>query len=47
MTYTKDSALVKVWVGLVMAGVYRIDQIPTVNNLKVVVEEVVSATAGT
>jgi hypothetical protein len=44
MTYTKDSGLVKVWVGLVMTGVYKVDQVPSLFNLKVVVTEVVNGT---
>lgn len=45
MTFTKDSALVKVWVGLVMAGTYKLEQVPPLSNLKVVVNEVVNGTA--
>ncbi|WP_176476016.1 hypothetical protein [Paenibacillus sp. 7523-1] len=44
MTYTKDSGLVKVWVGLVMTGVYKVEQVPALFNLKVVVTEVVNGT---
>ncbi|MFG3612364.1 hypothetical protein [Rummeliibacillus stabekisii] len=45
MTFSKDSALVKVWVGLVMAGTYQLEQVPPLSNLKVVVTEVVNGTA--
>lgn len=45
MTYTKDSGLVKVWVGLVLAGAYTVDQVPKLFNLKEVVTEVVTGTA--
>lgn len=45
MTFTKNSGLVKVWVSLVMAGTYTIDQVPTLSNLKTVVTEVISGTA--
>lgn len=45
MTYTKDSGLVKVWVGLVMTGAYTVDQVPKLFNLKEVVTEVVTGTA--
>lgn len=44
MTYTKDSGLVKVWVSLVMAGAYTVDQVPALFNLKTVVTEVVNST---
>ena len=44
MTFTKNSGLVKVWVGLVMAGTYEPDQVPTLFNLKDVVTEVVNGT---
>jgi hypothetical protein len=42
MTFTKDSGLVKVWVSLVLAGVYTLDQVPALYNLKDVVTEVVN-----
>lgn len=45
MTFTKNSGLVKVWVGLVMAGTYELEQVPTLFNLKDVVTEVVNGTA--
>lgn len=45
MTFTKDSALVKVWVGLVLAGTYTLEQVPVLSNLKIVVAEVVNGTA--
>lgn len=45
MTFSKDSGLVKVWVSLVMAGTYTLDQVPQLYNLKAVVSEVVNATA--
>lgn len=44
MTFTKNSGLVKVWVGLIMAGTYELDQVPTLFNLKDVVTEVVNGT---
>lgn len=36
----KNSALVKVWVSLIMAGTYTIQQCPTFFNLRNSVEEV-------
>ena len=43
--FTKDPGLVKVWVGLVMAGTYTLEQVPNLSNLKTVVTEVVTGTA--
>lgn len=40
--FTKDSGLVKVWVGLVMGGTYKLEQVPALSNLKEVVTEVVT-----
>lgn len=40
MTYTKDSMIVKTWVSLVMAGTYKVDQVPDLFNLQEVVQEV-------
>lgn len=45
MTFSKDSGLVKVWVSLVMAGTYTLDQVPHLYNLKPIVTEVVNGTA--
>lgn len=45
MVLTKNSGLVKVWVSLVMAGTYTLDQVPVLFNLKDVVTEVVTGTA--
>lgn len=45
MVFTPNSGLVKVWVSLVLAGTYTLDQVPALYNLKVVVEEVVNGTA--
>lgn len=47
MVFTKDSAMVKVWVGLVLAGTYTIDQVPRLSNLRDVVAEVVKETTAT
>lgn len=43
--FNKNSGLVKVWVSLVMQGVYTVEQVPELSNLKVVVTEVVNGTA--
>lgn len=45
MTFTKDSGLVKVWVSLVMAGTYKLEQVPALYNLKDVVSEVINQAA--
>lgn len=42
MVFTKDSALVKVWVSLVLSGVYTLEQVPALFNLKEVVAEVIN-----
>ncbi|EJW14851.1 hypothetical protein OB446_024365 [Paenibacillus alvei] len=44
MNFTKDSGLVKVWVGLVMVGVYKMEQVPKLFNLKEVVNGIISGT---
>lgn len=44
MTFTKDSGLVKVWVSLVLAGTYTLEQVPQLFNLKTMVTEVVNET---
>lgn len=45
MTFDKNSGLVKVWVSLVMVGTYKLEQVPSISNLKQVVNEVVNGTA--
>ncbi|EJW14275.1 hypothetical protein M5X00_17575 [Paenibacillus alvei] len=45
MNFTKDSGLVKVWVGLVMVGVYKMEQVPKLYNLRDAVNEVINGTA--
>ena len=45
MNFTKESGLVKVWVSLVVAGVYELEEVPELYNLKDVVTEVVNFTA--
>jgi len=44
VVFTKESGLVKVWVSLVLAGTYRLDQVPELYNLRDVVTEVVNET---
>lgn len=43
--FNKNSGLVKVWVSLIMAGAYTLEQVPTLSNLKEVVTEVINAMA--
>ena len=44
MVLTKNSGLVKVWVSLVLGGVYTLEQVPALFNLKEVVSEIVNET---
>lgn len=44
MVFTRESAMVKVWVGLVLAGTYTLEQVPKLANMKDVVTEVVNET---
>ncbi len=41
MIFTKNSGLVKVCVSLIMMGVYNIEQVPNLFNLRAVVTEIV------
>lgn len=43
--FNKNSALVKIWVSLVLAGTYTMEQVPVMSNLKDVVADVVNGTA--
>lgn len=43
MIFTKDSGLVKTWVSLVLCGIFTIDQIPNLFNLKTVVSEIIDS----
>lgn len=42
MTFTKNSGLVKTWVSLVLSGVFTIEQVPKLFNLRAVVLEVIN-----
>ncbi len=42
MTFTKNSGLVKTWVSLVLSGVFTIEQVPNLFNLRAVVLEVIN-----
>lgn len=39
MTFNEKSGLVKVWVTLIKNGIYSIDQVPELSNLKTVVRK--------
>ena len=43
MIFTKNSALVKTWVSLVVSGVFEAKQVPKLFNLQEVVEEIVNS----
>ena len=43
MVFTKNSALVKTWVSLVVSGAYTKEQVPKLFNLPEVVSEVVDS----
>lgn len=46
MTFTKNSILVKTWVSLVISGVFTVDQVPALFNLRTVVQEIANDLAG-
>lgn len=43
MKFTKDSGLVKTWISLVLCGVFTLEQVPNLFNLKSVVGEVINS----
>ena len=43
LVFTKNSALVKTWVSLVVSGAYTKEQVPKLFNLREVVSEVVDS----
>lgn len=42
MVFTKNSGLVKTWVSLVLCGVFTVEQVPALFNLRTVVAEIVN-----
>ena len=46
MTITKNSILVKTWVSLVVSGVFTVDQVPALFNLRTVVQEIINELTG-
>ncbi len=43
MKFTKDSGLVKTWISLVLCGLFTLEQVPNLFNLKSVVSEVINS----
>lgn len=46
MTFTKNSILVKTWVSLVVSGVFTVDQVPALFNLRTVAQEIINELTG-
>lgn len=42
MVFTRNSGLVKTWVSLVFCGVFTLDQVPALFNLRTIVSEIVN-----
>lgn len=42
MTFTRNSGLVKTWVSLVLCGIFSVEQVPGLFNLRTVVAEIVN-----
>jgi len=42
MTFTKNSGLVKTWVSLVLCGVFTVDQVPNLFNLRTIVADIIN-----
>lgn len=41
MVFDKESGLVNVWVGLIKRGVFKLEQVPELYNLKEMVAEMI------
>lgn len=41
--FNKNSGLVKIWVSLVLCGVFTLEQVPNLFNLRAVVTEIVNS----
>lgn len=41
--FNENSGLVRVWVSLVLAGTYTLDQVPNLSNLKEIVTSVINS----
>ena len=42
MVFTRNSGLVKTWVSLVLCGVFTLEQVPALFNLRAVVFDIVN-----
>ena len=42
MVFTRNSGLVKTWLSLVLSGIFTVDQVPALFNLRSVVAEIVN-----
>lgn len=42
MVFTRNSGLVKTWVSLVLCGVFTLEQVPALFNLRAVVSDIVN-----
>lgn len=40
--FTKESGLVEIWVGLVLNGTYKLEEVPSLSNLKELVAEIIN-----
>lgn len=40
MQFSKNSGLVRIWISLIRAGIYTLEQVPSLFNLKDVVAEI-------
>lgn len=43
MKFTKNSGLTKTWVSLVMCGVFTVDQVPNLFNLRTIVQDIIES----
>lgn len=46
LKFDRNSMVVKAWVTMVMAGAYKLEQVPTIFGIKAAVEEVVKELQG-
>ncbi len=42
MTFSRNSGLVKTWVSLILCGVFTVEQVPNLFNLKTIVSEIIN-----
>ncbi len=46
LKFDRNSMVVKAWVTMIMTGVYKIDQVPTLFGIREAVEEVIKELQG-